>query len=107
MKSTVAAVSNLVHYDTLLQNGPDIIKCDSYFITKCDKTLLQNALGFLLQNATVITNCDVYYKMCRYTHLPIFPDLADQSQYMKDFITLSFSIWVTKPELTKLMLPVV
>ena len=31
-------------YDTLLQNATDIIiKCDSYFITKCDKSLLQNA----------------------------------------------------------------
>ena len=49
------------------------------FITKCDKSLLQNALGFLLQNATVllqnatfiancddfITKCDSYYKMQR------------------------------------------
>ena len=50
-----------------------------YFITKCDKSLLQNASGFLLQNATVlvqnvtvitncdnfITKCDSYYKMRR------------------------------------------
>ena len=39
----------LVYYDTSLQNETDIItKCDSYFITKCDKSLLQSALGFLL-----------------------------------------------------------
>ena len=31
-------------------------------------TLLQNAL-ILLQSTTVITNCDVYYKMCRYSYL--------------------------------------
>ena len=33
-------------------------KMDSFFITKCDKSLLQNASDFLLQNAT-----KVYYKM--------------------------------------------
>ena len=51
----------------------------SYFITKCDKSLLQNASGSLLENATVllqnvtvitncdnfITKCDSYYKMRR------------------------------------------
>ena len=48
---------------------------DSSFITKCDKTLLQNTLGFLvrellknvtilLQNATVILKC-VYCKLRR------------------------------------------
>ena len=52
-------VSYLINYDTLLQNATDIItKCDSYFITKYDRSLLQNASGFLLQNGTVITNCD-------------------------------------------------
>ena len=49
-------------------------------ITKCDKSLLQNASGFLLKNATVllqnetvITNCDnfiikcdFYYKLRQY-----------------------------------------
>ena len=68
----------MIHYDTLLQNGTDIItESDSYFITKCDKILLQNASGFLLQNVTVvlqnatvftnwddfITKCNSYYKM--------------------------------------------
>ena len=61
-------------YDSFLQNATDIItKCDSYFVTKCDRSLLQNAQGFLLQsatvliqNATVITKCDVYYKMRQY-----------------------------------------
>ena len=47
-------VSYLAHYDTLLQNATDIItKCDSYFITKCGKSL-QNVSVFLLQNVTVL-----------------------------------------------------
>ena len=62
-------VSYLIHYDSLLQNATDIItKCNSYFITKCDRSLLQNVTGFLLQNATVlITKCDVYYKLRQYS----------------------------------------
>ena len=48
-------VSYLIHYDSLLQNATNIItKCDNYFITKRDRSLLQNALGFLLQNASVL-----------------------------------------------------
>ena len=42
------------------------------FITKCDKILLQNVIGILLQNVTVITNyvdfitnCDSHCKMQR------------------------------------------
>ena len=66
-------VSYFICYNSLLQNATDVItKCDSYFITKYDRSLLQNTLGFLLQNATVITNCDdlitncdSYYKMRR------------------------------------------
>ena len=53
----------MIHYDSLLQNTTDII-------TKCDRSLIQNGLGFLLQNVTVllqnaivITNCDSYYKI--------------------------------------------
>ena len=39
--------SYLIHYDSLLQNATSIIsKCDSYFITKWDRSLLQNASGF-------------------------------------------------------------
>ena len=49
-------VSYLIHYDGLLQNARDII-------TKCKRNLLQNASGFVLQNATVITKCNVYYKL--------------------------------------------
>ena len=78
----------LIRYDTLLQNETDIItKCDNCFITTvmillCDRSLLQNASGFLLQNvtvflqittillqnATVITKCDVCYKLRQYSH---------------------------------------
>ena len=73
----------MIHYDILLQNATDIItKCDSYFIIKCDKSLLQNASSFSLQNVTVlsqnatvitncddfITRCDSYYKMRRLLH---------------------------------------
>ena len=57
----------------LSQNATDIItKCDSYFIIKWNRTLLQNASGFLLQDVTVIakcddfiTKCESYYKMRR------------------------------------------
>ena len=65
-------LSYLIHYHTLLQNATDIIrKCDSYFITKCDRSLLQNALSYLLQkatvllrNGTVITKCDGFITKC-------------------------------------------
>ena len=63
-------VSYMIRYNSLLQIMTDIItKCDSYFITKCDRSWLQNAT-FLLQNATVIRKCGdfiikyhTYYKM--------------------------------------------
>ena len=68
-------VSDLICYDSLLQNVTVFItKCDSYFITKRNRSLLQNASGFILQNATillqnttVITKCNVYYKLRQYT----------------------------------------
>ena len=54
-----ATVSHLIHYDSLLQNATDVFtKCDSYFIKKCD--------GTLLQNVTFITKCDVYYELRHY-----------------------------------------
>ena len=70
----------MIHYDTLLKNATYIVaKCDISFITKCNRSLLLNASGFLLQNATVllqngavvakwgnfITKWDSYYKMRR------------------------------------------
>ena len=66
----------MIYYDTLLQNAKNIItKWDSYFITKRSRRLLQDASGYLVQNATVllqnatlirkynnfITKCEVYY----------------------------------------------
>ena len=43
------SVSDLIRYNSLLQNATDVnTKCDSYFITKRDRKLLQNASGFLL-----------------------------------------------------------
>ena len=51
----MVVVSYLVHYDTLLQNATDITtKCNSYLIANCDKNLLQDASGDILQNNTVI-----------------------------------------------------
>ena len=63
-----------VIFDSLWQF---IAKCGCYFIIKCDRSLLQNASGFLLrdttvvlQNATGITNCDdCITKFLRLLHL--------------------------------------
>ena len=87
MGANSATVSYLIHYDSLLQNATDFItKWDSYFITKCDRNLLQNASGFLLQNATfllenatvttVITTCDNFITKCdiTYYYRLIFPN---------------------------------
>ena len=47
-------------------------KCDSYFITICERSLLQNASGFLLENASdfllenttvLLQNANSYYKL--------------------------------------------
>ena len=61
----MVVISYSVQYNTLLQNATDIIaKWDSYFITNCDKSLIQNLSEFFVQNAivllqfaTVITKC--------------------------------------------------
>ena len=51
-------VSYLIPYDNLLQNATNIItNCDSYFITKCDRNLLQNGSGFCYKMQ------QFYYKM--------------------------------------------
>ena len=84
----------LICYGLIFDATGFIIKRDSYFITKGDRSLLQNASGFFLQNATillekkwllqiatilsqnttVITKCDAYYKLRQYTVLQmIFP----------------------------------
>ena len=66
-------VSYLIRYDSLLQNATDVIrKCNSYFITKWTRSLLQNMTGFLLQNmiallqnATILLQNVSYYKKQR------------------------------------------
>ena len=70
MKLGEITVFHVVHGSIFGSLWHFVTICDSYFITKCDKSLFQNASGFLLQNATVllqnaavITKCDVYYKM--------------------------------------------
>ena len=48
----MVAISNLIHFETFLQNATDIIaKTESYLITKYEKK-------FILQNASVF-----YHKM--------------------------------------------
>ena len=62
------------HYETLLQNTADIItKCDSYFITKCDRSLFQNASGFLLQITTAL------HKMRQLLQIATVHDIAKTS----------------------------
>ena len=54
----MVAVSFLLHYDTLLQNVTDIV---SYFITKCDKSLLQKCISFLIRKYdSFIAKCNGY-----------------------------------------------
>ena len=68
--STRHEVSYLIHYGSLFQTATGIVtNCNSYFIIKCDRSLLQKASGFLfqnvivlLQNATGITKCDDFIK---------------------------------------------
>ena len=66
--------SHLVHYNSLLQDSTDIIiKCNSYFIIKCNKSLFRNALGFLIKNAAFITKLrQFYHKMRQLLQNPTF-----------------------------------
>ena len=55
-------VSYLIRYDSLLQNGRDVIRhCDSYFITKCIRFFVTKCDSF-------ITKCNSYYKVRRFYH---------------------------------------
>ena len=68
----MVTLSYLGPYDTLFQNVTGIItKCNSYFITKLGKNLLQNSSGLLSQNGTLLLRnyykSDVYYTTRRYT----------------------------------------
>ena len=56
-----------------------IMKCDSHFITKCDKSLLKMRQLFIIKCESFITKCDYfitkcegYYKMRRYKRLYSF-----------------------------------
>ena len=55
----------LIQYDTLLPKARDIItKCDGYFITKCNRSLLQNASGFFITKwDSFITKWNNYYEI--------------------------------------------
>ena len=59
-------VSGFIHFDTLLQNATYITtKYYSYFITKCNRSLLQNAT--IVTNCdNFVTKCDIYYKLRQY-----------------------------------------
>ena len=47
-------VSHLIHYGSLLQMRQILLQNAIAIVTKYDRNLLQNASGFLLQNATVL-----------------------------------------------------
>ena len=50
--------------DTLSIQEKDITKCDNYFITKCDKSLLQNGVRFfIIKCDSFVTESDSKYKM--------------------------------------------
>ena len=94
-------VSCLIHYNRLLQNATDIItKCDSYFIPKCDRSLLQIASGFFLQNATVllqnltvITYCDDFItKYDSYHKMRPLIQIATVQAYIKSTVLRNYSI---------------
>ena len=60
-------VSCFVHYNSLLQNAADIItNWDTYFITKCNKSLLQSALVFFNKMR------QFYYKMRKFLQIATF-----------------------------------
>ena len=84
----------------MLQNATDTFtECDSYFMKKYIRCLLQSAPGFLLQNATVllqnatvitncddfITKCDSYYIMQRLFQIATVytPFARDRNYFMK------------------------
>ena len=70
----------MIHSGSLLQNATDSIrKCNSYFITKFDRSLLKKCVGLFLTKCgsfitkltvttkrySFIPKCDIYYKMRR------------------------------------------
>ena len=70
----------MIHYDSQLQYATAFItKCNSYFTTKSERSLLQNVSSFLLQNAivslqnvtTLLQNIDFHYKLRQYNLYPL------------------------------------
>ena len=58
-------VSYFIRYDSLLQNATGILLQNATVLLQNVTVLLQNPT-ILLQNATVITICDAYYKLRQY-----------------------------------------
>ena len=90
-----------IHYDSLLQNATDLTtKCNNYFITKCDRSLLQNASGFLLQNATVLLqNATVIIKCYVFTSCD---SVSSQSKYeIKDSKTIYLDLTVMSKKINR------
>ena len=83
-------VSYLIRYDSLLQNATDVIrKCNSYFITKWTRSLLQNMTGFLLQNVivllqnvTVITKCNNFITKCELLQKATLIPICDSTLWL-------------------------
>ena len=74
----------MINYDTLLQNATDIItKCDSYFITNCDRSLLQKASSFLLQNETILLQNATFITNCAST--PLYKPESSFANTFQDF----------------------
>ena len=89
-----------IHYDSLLQNAIDLIaKCNDYFITKCGRSLLQNASGFLLQNATVLLqNATVIISF--YVFFYVFT--SSQSKYeIKDSKTIFLDLTIMSKKINR------
>ena len=100
------------HIDSLWQF---FRKCDSCFITKYDRSLLQNASGFyykmrqLLENATFTTNCDNTYRWQKSAvnrnlagvinnwnnYLKCFYELINSCIFLHDQISYKFKIKLT------------
>ena len=90
----------------MVQNATDLTtKCDSYFLAKYDKSLLQKVSAFLLQNVTVtlqnatvitkcddfIPKCDVYYEIRQYLLTGPKLNFITRSYDVKDVIWTSLA----------------
>ena len=63
----IVTVSYLIQHDSSLQVVTDFItKCDSYFVTKCDKFITKGVTFFITKCVSFITKCGIYYKLGRF-----------------------------------------